>query len=759
MEEGNLTELERIEGSVTAVIFHNEENGYSVIHLRREGDLVTAVGSMPGICSGIQVTLEGTWTHHPTYGAQFRVERAEQRLPTESESMFDYLSTGIIKGIGPKLAQRLVDRFGARTFAVLESEPEELAKMKGISLKKARAIQAEFLQRAGMRNLLEFLASHSMPPELGARLWKQYGKSALDVVRSNPYVLVDEELGIGFTEADRLAASIGVRSDDPQRLEAGVYYVLTHNLELGHVFLPREKLMGAAAKLLSTPDLEVDAPILSLAMESLEMQNLLQQEDIAGVHAVYRGDLYDAEVSIADRITEMCHRELLPPKNVKRIIDGIEREQGIAYAYQQRQAVELAARVQVMLLTGGPGTGKTTSLRGILSLFDALGLDTALAAPTGRAAKRLSELCGTEATTIHRLLEAGYDNESGQLAFTRNEEEPLEADAVIVDEMSMVDLPLMAALLSALKNECRLILVGDPDQLPSVGPGQLFDHLIRSEVVPTVRLTEIFRQAQQSAIVMNAHLVNQGQVPPLVNRGSSDFFFLRRNESQSVVDTIVDLCQRRLPEGMGIPPEQIMVLSPTRKYLTGTGNLNQCLQEALNPPAPHKHQRKFGSVIFREGDRVMQVRNNYDVMWKEENSLKGGLGVFNGDIGVITAIAPGGEVVTVNFEGRIVEYTTETLPELELAYAMTVHKSQGSEYRAVILAVSSGAPMLLTRGVLYTAVTRAKELLILVGRDDIVQKMVANDRQARRYSGLRARLAALGAPPRTSPGALPLDPA
>jgi exodeoxyribonuclease V alpha subunit len=292
-----------------------------------------------------------------------------------------------------------------------------------------------------------------------------------------------------------------------------------------------------------------------------------------------------------------------------------------------------------------------------------------------------------------------------------------------------------------------------------VGPGQLFDHLIRSEVVPTVRLTEIFRQAQQSAIVMNAHLVNQGQVPPLVNRGSSDFFFLRRNESQSVVDTIVDLCQRRLPEGMGIPPEQIMVLSPTRKYLTGTGNLNQCLQEALNPPAPHKHQRKFGSVIFREGDRVMQVRNNYDVMWKEENSLKGGLGVFNGDIGVITAIAPGGEVVTVNFEGRIVEYTTETLPELELAYAMTVHKSQGSEYRAVILAVSSGAPMLLTRGVLYTAVTRAKELLILVGRDDIVQKMVANDRQARRYSGLRARLAALGAPPRTSPGALPLDPA
>ncbi len=740
MAEENRTELERIEGAVTAVVFHNEENGYSVVHLRSNGEQVTAVGTMPGICSGIQVTLEGSWTNHPTYGPQFRAERLEQHLPTESESMFEYLSTGIIKGIGPKLAKKLVDRFGARTFQVLESEPEELAKMRGISLKKALKIQTEFLQRAGMRTLLEFLALHSMPPELGAKLWKQYGKSALDVVRTNPYILVDEELGIGFREADRLAASIGVGADDPQRIEAGVYYVLTHNLDLGHVFLPREKLMKAAAQLLSAPELEVDEPILTRAMESLELQGLLQQEDIAGVHAVYRGDLYDAETAVAQRLAEMCRRELLPPKDVGAIIDRIQAEQGITYARQQREAVELAARVQVMLLTGGPGTGKTTSLRGILALFDALGLDTALAAPTGRAAKRLSELCGTEATTIHRLLEAGYDNESGKLAFQRDEDEPLEVDAVIVDEVSMVDLPLMAALLSALKNGCRLVLVGDPDQLPSVGPGQLFDHLIRSEVVPTVRLTEIFRQAQQSAIVMNAHLVNRGRVPLMTNRSSSDFFFLRRSDAQSVVDTILDLCQRRLPTAMGIPPEQIQVLSPTRKYLTGTGNLNQCLQEALNPPAPHKHQRKFGSVTFREGDRVMQVRNNYDVMWKSEGSTKGGMGVFNGDIGVISSITERGEVVTVNFEGRLVEYTTETLPELELAYAMTVHKSQGSEYRAVILAVHGGAPMLLTRGVLYTAVTRAKDLLILVGREEIVYKMVENDRQARRYSALRSRL-------------------
>lgn len=734
-------ELDTLEGSVTAVIFHNDENGYSVVRLKSNGEQVTAVGIMPGICSGIQVELQGAWINHPTYGPQFRADHMEQRLPTETDSIFDYLSTGVVKGIGPKLAQRLVDRFGARTFEVLESEPEELAKMKGISLKKARAIQAEFAQRAGMRTLLEFLAAHSMPPELGVKLWKQYGKGAIEIVRSDPYVLVDEELGIRFGEADRMAASLGVRVEDPQRIEAGLYYVLTHNLDLGHVFLPEEKLMAAAAQLLSTEDTPVGAQTLREGLDALELRNQIQREDIAGVHAVYRGDLYDAEVEVAERIGEMCQRELMPPKNVAQIIDRIQREQGIEYAAQQREAVALAARVQVMLLTGGPGTGKTTSLRGILELFDALHLDTALAAPTGRAAKRLSELCGTEATTIHRLLEAGYDSESGKLAFTKCPDEPLDVDAVIVDEMSMVDVPLMAALLGALKSDCRLVLVGDPDQLPSVGPGQLFDHLIRSGVVPMVRLTEIFRQAQQSAIVMNAHMVNQGELPTLVNHSAQDFFFLRRVDGPSAVDTILDLCARRLPEKLGIPADQIQVLSPTRKYITGTTNLNQSLQQVLNPPAPGKKERKFGSMVFREGDRVIQVRNNYDIMWREEGGRKGGMGIFNGDIGEIVSIEDRGELLTVNFEGRLVEYTADLLPELELAYAMTVHKAQGSEYRAVILAACGGAPMLMTRGVLYTAITRAKDLLIIVGRDEIIYQMVGNDRQTRRYSGLRARLA------------------
>ena len=432
----------------------------------------------------------------------------------------------------------------------------------------------------------------------------------------------------------------------------------------------------------------------------------------------------------------MSRAELLLPDNLDKLLKKIQHRQGITYAQQQRQAVEQAAGRQVMLLTGGPGTGKTTCLRGVLALFEAMGLETALAAPTGRAAKRLGELCSTEASTIHRLLETGFDPHTGQLVFTRNEYDPLEVDAVIVDEVSMVDVPLMAALLSALRDDCRLVLVGDPDQLPSVGPGNLFSDLIRSQVVPTVRLTEIFRQAAQSAIVRNAHQVNQGVLPDLrENRG--DFFFLRRRDAQSAAETIVDLCRRRLPENMGIPADQIQVLSPTRRRGTGTGVLNQALQAALNPPDENKGERRFGDWIFRAGDRVMQVKNNYDILWREDGGTDSGMGMFNGDIGVIREVDR--ECITVDFDGKIVEYSPDMLGELEPAFAVTVHKAQGSEYRAVILAALDGAPMLMTRGVLYTAITRAKELFIIVGDDQAVERMVAN----RRYSGLRSRLLSL----------------
>ncbi|MCC8099361.1 MAG: ATP-dependent RecD-like DNA helicase [Clostridiales bacterium] len=736
------TELEQLEGTVSAVVFQNQENGYSVLRLKAgRGEAVTVVGVLPGVCTGMHLLLEGSWQSHPSYGRQFRAERGEQQLPTETDAILAYLSAGVIKGIGPKLAQTLTSTFGARTFEVLESQPEKLAEIKGLSLKKARAIQSEFLQKAGMRTLLEFLSQHSLPAGLALPLWHDYGPKAIEMVQGDPYLLVDPEWGVRFADADRLAAQLGIRADDPQRVEAGILYTLTHNLDVGHVFLPRDKLLPVAARLLrsseGTPSLET----MEEALEALQLRGEIVIDEIAGLTAVYRADLYEDECYIALRLKEMLGRELLPPANIEELIDQVEQRQHLTYAPQQREAVRLAARSQVMLLTGGPGTGKTTSLRGILGLFEATGVKTDLAAPTGRAAKRLSDLCGVEATTIHRLLGAGYDPASGQLAFSKDEDDPLEAEAVIVDEMSMVDIPLMASLLRALKGGCRLVLVGDPDQLPSVGPGQLFDHLIRSGKIPLVRLTEIFRQARESAIVMNAHAVDQGECPDLHNRGK-DFFFLRRPDPEQAVETIVDLCVRRLPQNMGIPADQIQVLSPTRKYIAGTANLNTALQAALNPPGADKREKQYGGFTFREGDRVMQIRNNYDILWREHRGGKGGMGIFNGDIGVIESIDSRTELMTINFEGRVAEYTSDMLSELEPAYAMTVHKAQGSEYRAVILAAVNGAPKLLTRGVLYTAITRAKDLLIIVGEEGVIAKMVANDRQTRRYSGLRARLMA-----------------
>ena len=734
-------DTEQLEVTAEAVIFHNDENGYTVLRVSGGGDHFTVVGTMPQIGPGELLTVEGSWMTHPSFGEQFKAESVQVRLPTGADAIYRYLASGVIRGVGEKMARRLVDAFGADTFTVIETQPERLTEVRGLTAKKARAIQSEFIQKAGMRSLLEFLSLHNLPVELGSRLWRYYGPGALDVLHANPYVVLRGELEVDFATADRVAKAVGIAADDPQRVEAGVLYTLSHNLDNGHVFLPEDKLLPAAARLLnSDPDLPISQELLEQALERLEVRMQVVRQPVLGLNAVYRADLYEAEVYIAQRLGEMAQRQPLPPQGLDDLIRRVEESQGISYASQQRQAVELAAAKQVILLTGGPGTGKTTTLKGILSLFDYMGLETSLAAPTGRAAKRLGELCGTDAYTIHRLLEAGFDQETGDMAFTHDEDDPLEAGAVIVDEMSMVDIPLMFSLLRAVGNDCRLVLVGDPDQLPSVGPGQLFDHLIRSGVIPTVRLTEIFRQAQQSQIVMGAHQVNQGILPPLANSARSDFFFLRRLQGESAVETIVDLCKNRLPRKMGIPSDQIQVLSPTRKYVTGTASLNQALQAALNPPGDDKGEVKRGGTTFRTGDRVMQIHNNYDVMWREENGLRGGLGVFNGDIGVVRQADGRERSLTVSFDGRVVEYTSDMLSELELAYAMTVHKAQGSEYRAVILAAVSGAPMLLTRGVLYTGITRARDLFIAVGSEEVLSRMVQNDRQTRRYSALRGRL-------------------
>ena len=727
-------ELELLEGTVSAVIFQNEENGYTILKLDVHDEEVTVVGAMPGVAPGEFLSVRGRWTRHYTYGPQLKAEIVERRLPQGLKEIYHYLSSGAVKGVGKTTARLILEEFGEDALTVIEEDPGQLTKIKGISPKRAQQIGGVFRQQMGTRRLMEFLTEHQLPLELAALLRRAYGDVALEVVRNNPYLLVNEEFQVEFSQADAIALSLGVGHEDPLRLEAGLIFELAHNnLNNGHTFLPRRKLVEATATLLDAP-----AALLEERLDALVARGEAELEPVAGQEAVYLPALCEAERFIAQRVAEMSRAELLPPDGLDKLIAKIQREQRITYAPQQRQAVELAARRQVALLTGGPGTGKTTCLKGVLALFERMGLDTALAAPTGRAAKRLGELCNTEASTIHRLLETGFDPHTGKLVFTRNSYDPLKADAVIVDETSMVDVPLMAALLDALGDDCRLVLVGDPDQLPSVGPGALFADLIRSGAVPTVRLTEIFRQAAQSAIIRNAHLINRGQVPDL-RRNEGDFFCLARRDPAEVLDTIVDLCRRRLPERMGIPADQIQVLSPTRRRGTGTKALNQVLQAALNPPLEGKGERRFGDWVFRAGDRVMQVRNNYDILWREEGGTDSGMGMFNGDIGVIRSIEK--EIITVDFDGKVVEYAPDMLGELEPAFAVTVHKAQGSEYRAVILAALEGAPFLMTRGVLYTAVTRARELFIVVGDPAAVAGMVNNNRQTRRYSGLRARLA------------------
>jgi len=728
------SELNVIEGTVSSIIFQNEENGYTVLRLEGGDGEVTVVGCMPGVVPGELLTVRGSWKRHTAYGEQFAAEVVERRMPQGVKEIFNYLASGIVKGVGRSTARRMVEQFGEQALDVLESEPEKLAGIKGITLKRAKEMSQAYREQMGMRRLLEFLTRHHLPVELGTALYRQWGNSALDIIKANPYLLVGEEWGVDFQTADQLGAALGVEVEDPRRLEAALLFELAHNLDNGHTFLPRDKLLPATGQMAG-----VGPEGLERALEELLSRGEAVQQPLAGETAVYLEPLYDAECCVARRLAGMGAVELKAPRDLEKLLGRIQKEQGIVYAPQQRLAVELSAKRQVMLLTGGPGTGKTTTLRGVLALFDTLGLDTALAAPTGRAAKRLGELCSAEAATIHRLLETGFDPHSGRLVFQKDSDDPLQADAVIVDETSMVDITLMAALLSALREDCRLVLVGDPDQLPSVGPGNVFSDLIRSGVLPTVRLTEIFRQAAQSAIVRSAHQVNRGEIPDL-RANNNDFFFLRRRDSAAAVDTIVDLCRRRLPERMGIPADQIQVLSPTRRRGTGTAALNRALQEALNPPEEGKGERRFGEYIFRQGDRVMQVKNNYDLLWREPDTGRSGMGMFNGDIGRILNVAPRGELLTVDFDGRQVEYTPDLLGELELAYAVTVHKSQGSEYRAVILAAVEGASMLMTRGVLYTAITRARQLFIIVGDEVVVERMVANNRQTRRYSGLRARL-------------------
>ncbi len=724
-----------VEGSVDAVIFQNEENGYTVLLLCVDGEdePITVVGCIPCAAAGEGMTVTGVWVNHPVHGPQLSAESVERRLPQEEEDIVSYLSSGILKGIGPATAQRLVERFGTDTLRVLEEEPERLKTIKGITAKKAVELSEAFRALTGLRQVMEFLARYDLPVYLAMAVQRTYGDNALQMLRDDPYILSRAQFGVDFAVADAIAISMGFGGDDPCRLRAAIEYELAHNAGNGHVFLPREKLLAATAQLV-----DVDTDMVETALDKLIDSFAVVEKPIANVRGCYLPRMYQAETFVAQRLLSMLRTPVEQLRQVDKTIDAIEKEQGVSYAPLQRQAVRMAAEGGVLLLTGGPGTGKTTSLRGIVALYRRMGLDVALLAPTGRAAKRLGEVTDCDAQTIHRALGMSYNEMTGQVAFKKNGSDPLEAHAVIVDEMSMVDLELMQALLEALRPGCRLVLVGDPDQLPSVGAGNVLGDLLRSTVVPTVSLTQVFRQAEQSAIIRNAHAVNLGQ-PPQLDSNQGDFFFLCRRSPDRLVQTVVELCRDRLPKNMNVPADQIQVLSPTRKGACGTAALNRALQAALNPPAAGKRQKQWGDVTFRVGDRVMQTKNNYDVLWEKDDGTAGS-GIFNGDVGVIQDIDSSGELIVLRFDDRTATYTADLLSQLDMAYAITVHKSQGSEYPAVILVSAPAAPSLMVRGVLYTAITRARRMLIMVGDDTVPAKMAANDRQQRRYSGLRRRL-------------------
>lgn len=732
-------DMPELSGIVEHIVYRNEENSYTVCEIAAEGEsgeeLVTAVGILPYLAVGEGIRARGSWEVHPVHGRQFRIDVFEKQLPENEAAILKYLSSRTIKGIGPVTAKRIVEKYGTDAFEVIENHPEWLADIPGISKKKADEISDEFKKQFGMRAVMMFCRDF-FGPATAVKVFKRFGGSAVDVIRENPYVLCEQLSGISFETCDKIAKSLGMEQDSPARVRAGVRYVLRyHASQSGHVYLPEDKLIEVSAAMLGVGENAAER-----GLEALIEDGLAIRFPIDGRDAIYLKAYYEAEKYIAaklDLLRKLCER--LPEQDVDRFVAQIEYETGMTYAREQKRAISAALRGGVMILTGGPGTGKTTVIHALLTIFDRMGLQVALTAPTGRAAKRMSEATGREASTIHRLLEMEY-TEGEEPRFGRCDTALLDQNVIIVDEVSMVDTLLMQALLRAVKPGARLILIGDSDQLPSVGAGNVLCDLIESGIFETVKLTEVFRQARESMIVQNAHAINCGDYPRLDVK-DGDFFFLSRPNDRQIVATIVDLWVNRLPRSYGEQIRgQIQVITPTHKGAAGTVCLNAALQEALNPPSPRKKEKKRKDVIFREGDRVMQIRNNYDIEW--ERNGEAGRGIFNGDIGVIRSIDSAAEQVTVVFDERRAVYEFSLLDELEHAYAITVHKSQGSEYPVVIIPSFAYAPRLLTRNLLYTAVTRAQEKVILVGSKEVVCEMVDNDRQDRRYTGLVAMIAA-----------------
>ena len=721
-------ELDQLSGVVEEVIFANSDTGFAVIDLDAQGTLVSAVGEMPGISQGEEVTLRGRFTQHPVYGEQFKVELCTRTLPSTAKAIEKYLASGVIKGIGPKLARQLVEHFGDDTLLVMDQQPQRLLEIKGISQQKLDGFLEQFRQVFGVQSLLLLLTPYGVNSAQAVSLFKAYGEMAVTLLKKNPYLACDSRFGVPFLTCDAMAKAFGLPLDGKERLLAGLKYTLSHNLQNGHTALPTERLIATAAKLLDQPLDKVEQAL----EEGVEEEQLCRCT--LGKETISLPEYFLAEQYIAARISGMLRVELDPPKGLHQMVDGWETAHGIQYETLQRQAILDCFRWGVLILTGGPGTGKTTTLNAIIELLEGEGLKLAIAAPTGRAAKRISEVTGREAKTVHRLLEVDFSDES-RSRFLHNEQHPLDADAVVIDEMSMVDIFLFESLLRGIKMGCRLILVGDSDQLPSVGPGNVLRDLIDSGKIPTVELKQVFRQAAESLIVTNAHKIVEGEMPDLTVK-DRDFFFLSRLNAENAAKTVVELAAERLPKSYGFSPvADIQVLAPQRKGDLGVNTLNTRLQAALNPPASGKKEWKGMFYTFREGDKVLQTRNNYDIEW-DKNGEKG-MGVFNGDIGIIKEIDHPAGTIDIDFDDRICTYTFDMAAELELAYAVTVHKSQGSEYDAVILPILGGYDKLYFRNLLYTAVTRARKLLILVGSQKRIAYMVENNLRTLRYTGLK----------------------
>ena len=731
--EENLINATELNGSVEHITYTNNSNGYTVALLKLEDDLITIVGIMPFLAIGDCIKVKGKFDIHPTYGEQFKVTSFEKAPPSDTVSILRYLSSGAIRGVGPSTARNIVERFGDRALEIIENEPERLSEIRGISLDKAMKIADEYNKQFGVRDVMLFLSPFRISPEGALKVFNALGSNATEIIRNNPYVLCSEDIGFSFEKAEEISAHFAIPKDSDFRISAGLEFVLKHNLSNGHTCIPKDKLVETSARLLECELAEV-LSVCDEMLRALQLR-LFVDED---TEYIALPQYFSAEEFVAARLSVMLR--YAPPAELMADleIDIIEQQQHIEYEELQRTAIKTAISKGITVLTGGPGTGKTTTLNAIIKILKSKELSIALAAPTGRAAKRMSELTGCTAKTIHRLLEVEW-NDSDVHVFARNERNPLPYDVVIVDEMSMVDILLFESLLRAVRLGTRIIMVGDSDQLPSVGAGNVLADIINSKTVPVVALTKVFRQAMESLIVANAHKIIQGEAPELSVK-DSDFFMLRSLNGHIASELVVELAAKRLPDAYGYKPlTDIQVLCPSKMLDLGSMSLNNMLQERLNPKTKNGERITFKNFELREGDKVMQIKNNYDIMWTSDSGEEGN-GVFNGDIGILEKIDRKNSLLRVRFDDKVAIYYNENVNELELAYAMTIHKSQGSEFDCVILPILDTPSKLLYRNLLYTAVTRAKKLLIVVGSSDVLLSMVENNRKSLRYTTLNKRL-------------------